>query len=143
MDLKGRSALVTGGAGGLGAATVRHLVELGMGVAIFDRDGKRAAALAAELGSDARGVEGDVTDDDDVAAAVEAARSLGAFSLVANVAGGATGGGRIVGRDGKLPRQGRLRLHDGDERRRHLQRQPASRRRRWRRTTRTSTASAA
>ena len=59
-----------------------------MGVAIFDRDGKRAAALAAELGSDARAVEGDVTDDDDVAAAVEAARSLGALSLVVNVAGG-------------------------------------------------------
>ena len=38
MELKGRSALVTGGAGGLGAATVRHLVSIGMGVAIFDRD---------------------------------------------------------------------------------------------------------
>jgi NAD(P)-dependent dehydrogenase (short-subunit alcohol dehydrogenase family) len=32
VDLKGRSALVTGGAGGLGAATVRHLVGIGMGV---------------------------------------------------------------------------------------------------------------
>jgi NAD(P)-dependent dehydrogenase (short-subunit alcohol dehydrogenase family) len=106
VDLKGRSALVTGGAGGLGAATVRHLVGVGMGVAIFDRDGKRAAELAKELGPGAVGVAGDVTDDDDVTAAVEAARTLGVFSLVANVAGGATGGGRTVGKDGKLHDKG-------------------------------------
>jgi NAD(P)-dependent dehydrogenase (short-subunit alcohol dehydrogenase family) len=37
MDLNGRSALVTGGAAGLGAATVRRPVGLGVGVAIFDR----------------------------------------------------------------------------------------------------------
>jgi NAD(P)-dependent dehydrogenase (short-subunit alcohol dehydrogenase family) len=100
MDWRGRSALVTGGAGGLGAATVRRLVELGMGVAIFDRDAARAKALAAELGARAVAVSGDVTDDDDVAAAIAAAGSLGALSLVVNVAGGATGGGRILGRDG-------------------------------------------
>ena len=46
MDLDGRSALVTGGAGGLGAATVRRLVELGVGVAVFDRVADRAAGLA-------------------------------------------------------------------------------------------------
>jgi NAD(P)-dependent dehydrogenase (short-subunit alcohol dehydrogenase family) len=100
MDLQGRSALVTGGAGGLGGATVRHLAGLGLGVAVFDRDDERAAALAKELGDSAVAVGGDVTDDDDVAAAVEAARSVGTLSLVVNVAGGATGGGRTVGRDG-------------------------------------------
>ena len=100
MDLKGRSALVTGGAGGLGAATVRRLVEVGVGVAVFDRDEPRAKSLASELGARAVAVGGDVNDDDDVAAAIEAARSLGTFSLVVNVAGGATGGGRTVGRDG-------------------------------------------
>lgn len=100
MDLSGRSALVTGGAGGLGGATVRHLAELGLGVAIFDRDGERAAELAKELGDRAVGVGGDVNDDGDVGAAIDAARSVGTFSLVVNVAGGATGGGRTVGRDG-------------------------------------------
>ena len=100
MDLNGRSAVVTGGAGGLGAATVRHLVGLGVGVAVFDRDGERAATLAKELGNAATAVAGDVNDDADVSAAIEAARQLGAFSLVVNVAGGATGGGRTVGRDG-------------------------------------------
>jgi NAD(P)-dependent dehydrogenase (short-subunit alcohol dehydrogenase family) len=100
LDLQGRSALVTGGAGGLGAATVRRLVAAGMGVAVFDRDAARAKSLAAELGSRAAAVSGDVTDDDDVATAIAAAASLGTFSLVVNVAGGATGGGRVVGRDG-------------------------------------------
>ena len=100
MDLDGRSALVTGGAGGLGGATVRWLAELGLGVAIFDRDGDRAAALAKELGDGTVAVGGDVNDDGDVTAAIDAARSVGTLSLVVNVAGGATGGGRTVGRDG-------------------------------------------
>jgi NAD(P)-dependent dehydrogenase (short-subunit alcohol dehydrogenase family) len=100
VDLRGRSALVTGGAGGLGAATVRRLAEIGAGVVVFDRDAERAKALAAELGNRAVAVCGDVTDDADVSAAIEAARSLGTFSLLVNVAGGGVGGGRIVGRDG-------------------------------------------
>jgi NAD(P)-dependent dehydrogenase (short-subunit alcohol dehydrogenase family) len=100
VDLRGRSALVTGGAGGLGAATVRRLVEIGARVAVLDRDGERAAKLAAELGDRAAAVRGDVTDDDDVGAAVAAARSLGTLSLLVNVAGGGVGGGRLVGRDG-------------------------------------------
>jgi NAD(P)-dependent dehydrogenase (short-subunit alcohol dehydrogenase family) len=100
MDLDGRSALVTGGAGGLGGATVRRLVDLGVGVAVFDRDGDRAAALAKELGDAAVAVAGDVNDDDDVAAAIAAAGSVGTLSLVVNVAGGGVGGGRTVGRDG-------------------------------------------
>ena len=100
MNLEGRSALVTGGAGGLGAATVRHLVGAGMGVAIFDRDVERGTALAKELGDRAVAVGGDVTDDDDVRAAIDAAGSLGTLSLVVNIAGGGVGGGRTVGRDG-------------------------------------------
>jgi len=100
MELEGRSAVVTGGAGGLGAATVRRLVELGVGVAVFDRDGERADALAGALGGRAVGVGGDVTDDDDVATAIAAAEELGTLSIVVNVAGGATGAWRTVGRDG-------------------------------------------
>jgi NAD(P)-dependent dehydrogenase (short-subunit alcohol dehydrogenase family) len=100
MELDGRSALVTGGAGGLGGATVRHLAGQGLGVAVFDRDGDRAAELAKELGDRAVAVAGDVNDDGDVAAAIEAAGSVGTLSLVVNVAGGGVGGGRTVGRDG-------------------------------------------
>jgi NAD(P)-dependent dehydrogenase (short-subunit alcohol dehydrogenase family) len=100
LDLDGRAALVTGGAGGLGAATVRHLAAAGMGVAIFDRDDARGTALAGELGPWVVAVGGDVTDDDDVGSAVDAAGRLGALSLVVNIAGGGLGGGRTVGRDG-------------------------------------------
>jgi NAD(P)-dependent dehydrogenase (short-subunit alcohol dehydrogenase family) len=100
MNLEGRSALVTGGAGGLGAATARHLVGIGVGVAIFDRDSDRAAALCVELDGKAVAVGGDVNDDEAVGAALDAARSVGVLSLVVNVAGGGVGGGRTVGRDG-------------------------------------------
>jgi 3-hydroxyacyl-CoA dehydrogenase / 3-hydroxy-2-methylbutyryl-CoA dehydrogenase len=100
MDLEGRSAIVTGGAGGLGGATVRHLARLGVGVAIFDRDEASAAALADELGAVAVAVSGDVNDDDDVLAAIAAARSVGTLSIVVNVAGGGTAASRTVGRGG-------------------------------------------
>jgi NAD(P)-dependent dehydrogenase (short-subunit alcohol dehydrogenase family) len=107
MEPEGRSALVTGGAGGLGGATVRHLVKVGCRVAIFDRDGERADALADELGDGTAAVAGDVNDDDDVSAAIDAARALGPLSIVANVAGGGVGTGRTVGRDGTpLDKQG-------------------------------------
>lgn len=100
VQFEGRSAIVTGGAGGLGSATVRRLAGLGMGVVVFDRDGERAAALAGELpGSVA--VSGDTVDDDAVVAAIEAARHLGPLSVLVNVAGGGVGAGRTVGRDGK------------------------------------------
>ena len=100
MDLGERSALVTGGAGGLGAATARHLHEHGASVCVFDRDVDRAAALVAELGGPAVAVGGDVTDDADVATAIRAATDLAPLGVVVNVAGGATGGGRTIGRDG-------------------------------------------
>ena len=101
MILEGRSALVTGGAGGLGAATVRRLHEIGLGVVVFDMDDTRAKALAVELGARASSASGDVNDDEAVTAALDVARELGPLAVVVNVAGGATGGGRTVGRDGK------------------------------------------
>lgn len=101
MKPRGRVALVTGGAGGLGSTTARHLSGLGMRVVVFDRDAKRADEIAQELGDEAVAIGGDVTDDDDAGAAVDAARSLGLLSVLVNVAGGATGGGRTVSRDGK------------------------------------------
>jgi NAD(P)-dependent dehydrogenase (short-subunit alcohol dehydrogenase family) len=100
MDMEGRSAIVTGGAGGLGSATVRHLVGTGVRVTVFDRDGERARQLAKSFGDAAVAVAGDSTNDEDVASAIATASSSGVLSLLVNVAGGGVGGGRTVGRDG-------------------------------------------
>jgi NAD(P)-dependent dehydrogenase (short-subunit alcohol dehydrogenase family) len=101
MELQGRSAIVTGGAGGLGAATVRRLVVGGAGVVVFDQAAGRAAELAEELGDGVVGVGGDVNDDEAVGAAIAAAGALGTLSIVVNVAGGAAAAGRLVGRSGE------------------------------------------
>ncbi len=100
MEVEGSSAIVSGGAGGLGAATVRRLVEVGARVAVFDRDADRAGDLAKELGDAAVAVSGDVNRDEDVVRAIEAARFLGPLRILVNVAGGGVGGGRTVGRGG-------------------------------------------
>src|SRR4051812_14100460 len=72
MHLEGRAAVVAGGAGGLGSATVRRLVALGVGVVVLDPDRERAAALVTELGERAAAVAGDCGDDDAVTAAIAA-----------------------------------------------------------------------
>jgi len=100
MELAGSSALVTGGGGGLGSATARQLTSHGMAVVIVDRNAVDAEAVATTLSGGAVAVGGDVTDDDDVATAVEAARTRGRLRVVVNVAGGGVPSRRIVGRDG-------------------------------------------
>lgn len=86
MDFAGQSALVTGGAGGLGGATARRLVELGMHVVVFEPDGARASAFAAELGN-ATGTAGDHNDERSVLAAIDLAKGAGKFSVNVNAAG--------------------------------------------------------
>ncbi len=67
---------------------------------VFDRDGDRAGQLASDLGAPAVAVAGDVNDDGEAGAAIDAASGLGPLSLLVNVAGGGVGGGRTIGRDG-------------------------------------------
>jgi 3-hydroxyacyl-CoA dehydrogenase/3-hydroxy-2-methylbutyryl-CoA dehydrogenase len=73
MRIEGASALVAGGASGLGAATARRLHAAGAHVTIADIDAKRGDALAAELGARAAFAACDVTDEAAVQAAVQAA----------------------------------------------------------------------
>jgi NAD(P)-dependent dehydrogenase (short-subunit alcohol dehydrogenase family) len=73
VKVAGTSALVAGGASGLGEATSRALVEGGAAVTIADLNAERGEALAAELGPGATFVEADVTDETAVAAAIERA----------------------------------------------------------------------
>jgi len=97
MELSQHSAVVTGGAGGLGSATVRRLSGLGMRVVVFDRALESGEALVAELGSGSA-VGGDVNDDVDVGAALDAAVALAPLGVLVNVAGGGMGG-RTLSRD--------------------------------------------
>jgi len=71
MEIAGKSALVAGGASGLGEATARALVEAGATVTIADLNAEKGEALAAELG--ATFVPADVTDEAAVSSAVESA----------------------------------------------------------------------
>jgi NAD(P)-dependent dehydrogenase (short-subunit alcohol dehydrogenase family) len=99
MELDGCAAVVSGGASGLGEATVRHLVAAGARCTIVDRDVNRGAALAEELGQDARFVAADVTREEDVAAAVAAATDTGPLRVVVSCAG-IGWASRVLGRDG-------------------------------------------
>jgi 3-hydroxyacyl-CoA dehydrogenase / 3-hydroxy-2-methylbutyryl-CoA dehydrogenase len=76
MKIEGASALVAGGASGLGAATARRLHAAGATVTIADLNAERGSALAAELGDRAAFVACDVTDEPAVQAAVDAAGPL-------------------------------------------------------------------
>ena len=73
MQVEGSSAIVFGGASGLGEASARRLHEHGARVTIADLNEDKGGALAEELGDEASFVETDVTKADDVEAAVAAA----------------------------------------------------------------------
>ena len=103
MNIHGQAALVTGGASGLGAQTARHLAQRGAKVAVLDRNGAGAQAVAAEIvaaGGTAIGLACDITATDSVLAALDAARAAhGPARLLLNVAGIGSAK-RIVGKDG-------------------------------------------
>jgi len=77
QQFEGASAIVSGGAGGLGEATVRRLHADGLGVVIADLADDKGKALADELGSRALFVSTDVTSEDSLQAAIEQALAAG------------------------------------------------------------------
>ncbi len=86
MQIRGNSAVVTGGASGLGAATARLLVEHGAKVAIFDLNEKAGLAAAAEIG--AMFVKVDVSNVSSVGEALQATSSTqGVARILVNCAG--------------------------------------------------------
>ncbi len=103
--LGGRTAVVTGGAVGIGAATVRLFVEHGARVVIADLLVEQGTQLAAELGEAARFIRTDVTEEPDVRAAVDlAVTEFGQLDIMFNNAG-------IIGAVGSIAR---LELADVD-----------------------------
>ena len=97
MDINGASAIVTGGASGIGAAAARQLAERGVRVVVADLNQDKGEALAAEIGGVFAPV--DVTRTEQIVAAVEEAEKLGPLRLLVNSAG-IGWAQRTVGRDG-------------------------------------------
>ena len=97
MDLNGISAIVTGGASGIGEGCVRLLSSRGAKVVIADLQDDKGNALASEVGGAFAHV--DVTNTDDVIAACELAKEMGPLRALVNSAGigWAT---RTIGKDG-------------------------------------------
>lgn len=98
MNLSGTSAIITGGASGLGAASAEALHEAGVKVALWDLNTEKGEALAAKLG----GVfcETNVTDEASVAASLEkSVAANGSPSVLINCAGIATGE-KTIGKNG-------------------------------------------
>jgi NAD(P)-dependent dehydrogenase (short-subunit alcohol dehydrogenase family) len=98
MQISGSSAVVVGGAGGLGEATVRRLHAAGAKVVIADLADDKRKELENELG--ARYVRTDATNSNDVQAALAEAESLGPLRISVDAHGGPASGGRLVGKDG-------------------------------------------
>ncbi len=87
MKLDGAVAIVSGGASGLGAATVRRLVAGGAKAVIADRDEARGSELARELGPGVVFAKTDVSKADEVQAALDAASALGPVRVAVSCAG--------------------------------------------------------
>jgi len=99
MQISGSSAVVVGGAGGLGEATVRRLVAAGAKVVVADVADEKGKALEQEL--DVRYVRTDATDEADVRAAMAEAEAMGPLRISVDTHGGPAIGGRLLGKDGE------------------------------------------
>ncbi|MEB1806971.1 MAG: 3-hydroxyacyl-CoA dehydrogenase [Bacillaceae bacterium] len=88
MNLQETTAIVTGGASGLGEATVRNIVANGGRAAIFDLSEENGNRLVEELGGDVMFVKTNVTDEESVQSALnEATQKFGSYNAVVNCAG--------------------------------------------------------
>jgi NAD(P)-dependent dehydrogenase (short-subunit alcohol dehydrogenase family) len=97
MDITGASAIVTGGASGIGAAVARQLAERGAQIVVADQQEDKGKELAMEIGGAFARV--DVTETDDIIAAVEMAKSIAPLRVLVNSAG-IGWAQRTVGKDG-------------------------------------------
>ena len=99
MQIKDNVFVVTGGGSGLGAATARMIVAAGGKVVLADVNQEAGAALAAELGSNARFVATDVTNEESAKGAFAAAVAMGTLRGLVNCAGIAPAE-KVVGKEG-------------------------------------------
>ncbi|MBP7930879.1 MAG: SDR family NAD(P)-dependent oxidoreductase [Acidimicrobiia bacterium] len=97
LDVNGASAIVTGGASGLGAATARLLAGKGARVVLIDMNEQKGEEIAKEINGAM--VKADVSNPEQVQAAVDAASEMGPLRAVVNCAG-IGWAGRTINRDG-------------------------------------------
>ena len=103
MNSKDVVALVTGGASGLGEASITELVKKGARVVIVDIDSDKGEKLAANIGACAIFVKTDVTSEADVRQAIQkTVDAFGKINVVINCAG-IVNPGKLIGRKGPLP----------------------------------------
>ncbi len=102
VEIKDAVAVVTGGASGLGLATTKRLLDRGASVVVIDLKGEDAVK---ELGARAKFVEANVTDPEQVSAALDAAEEMGPLRIDVNCAG--IGNAiKTLGKDGPFPLDG-------------------------------------
>ena len=99
MEISGCSAVVVGGTGGLGEATVRRLHAAGAKVVVADVADDKGKALEQELG--VRYARTDATAEDDVRAAVAEAEAMGPLRISVDTHGGPASGGRLLSKAGE------------------------------------------
>lgn len=98
MNINGASAIITGGASGLGAATARRLATEGVKVVVVDLQDDLGEAVAGQVGG--AYAHADVTDEDQVQMAVDAAVGMAPLRILVNCAG-IVPSARTVNRDGE------------------------------------------
>src|SRR5690606_20902038 len=103
MQLDKATAIVSGGASGLGLATAKKVVEAGGRAVLLDINEEQGSRSASELGGRARFVAADISSEEQVRAAVDAAAEfMGGVNLAVNCAGILLPA-RVLGRDGPAP----------------------------------------
>jgi len=102
MELKGSVAVVTGGASGLGEASIRTLVQGGAKAAIFDLAADNGERLAADMGDNVIFCMTNVTDEKSVHEAIEkTVQTFGAIHIAVNCAGVGTPA-KVLGKEGPM-----------------------------------------
>lgn len=103
MDLSTARAVVSGGASGLGYATAKRVIDAGGYAVLLDVNSEQGETSAASLGEHAKFIQTDVSNEEAVRAAIQAANEfMGGITLAVNCAGVATAG-RALGREGPWP----------------------------------------
>lgn len=101
MEIKNCSAIITGGASGMGAATARMLSKAGAKVTLFDINLDAVTAVAKEIG--ALAIACDVTNESSVKAAIEKMNQVNGPARICVNCAGVVKGKRMVGKEGAMP----------------------------------------